>query len=398
MLRFCVPHFPLDLRMAFSSQKKGTSTMKKFNYILLTLAILLFVTGCGKAIYLENQQFVLTEALDFDENNKLIVFTTTPVFNKEATDRYKITSTSAKTLRKSKGGIDSKTSGTLAYGKSQNVLIGKKLLQDRNAFPYLDVLFRDSRNEINANVIVVDGTIKEVMYTNMSDKGIISNVIKQLLDSSYKSRVTVQTSLQQFHQQMKDKGMTPTLTEMKVEKNDLVISGTVLLHKDGTYATSLNHQESSLLLLLQRNVNNPLPLTFHLPPEMFHTDEKLSYVSFNIKKAKPKIKANFESGDLTIDIKMKVQIDLTERTFALNLDEKKKQLEQVIEKELKKECEALIKKAQKYQVDPFQFGVHVRAYQNKDWKNVEDNWGEALSEATVTVSPKVIIKSIGVSE
>ncbi len=372
--------------------------MKKFNYIFLTLAILLFVTGCGKAIYLENQQFVLTEAIDLDENNKLIVFTTTPVFNKEATDRYKITSTSAKTLRKSKGEIDSKTSGNLAYGKSQNVLIGKKLLQDRNAFPYLDVLFRDSRNEINANVIVVDGTIKDLMYTNMSDKGIISNVIKQLLESSYKSRITVQTSLQQFHQQMKDKGMTPTLTEMKVEKNDLVISGTVLLHKDGTYATSLNHQESSLLLLLQRNVSNPLPLTFHLPPEMFHTDEKLSYVSFNIKKAKPKIKANFEGGDLTIDIKMKVQIDLTERTFDLNLDEKKKQLEQVIEKELKKECEALIKKAQKYQVDPFQLGVHVRAYQNKDWKKVEDNWGKALSEATVNVSPKVIIKSIGVSE
>ncbi|WP_261302497.1 Ger(x)C family spore germination protein [Paenibacillus andongensis] len=372
--------------------------MKKCNSIFLIMAVLLFVTGCGNTVYLENQQFVLTEALDFDENNKLIVYTSTPVFNKEAKDRFKITSTRANTMRKSKGEIDSKTSGTLAYGKSQNVLIGKRLLQHRNAFPYMDVLFRDSRNEINANVIVVDGTVKDVMYTNMSDKGLISNVIKQLAESSYKSRITVQTSLQEFHQQIKDKAMTPVLTEMKVEKNDLVISGTVLLHKDGTYAASLNHQESSLLLLLQRNVKNPIPLTFHIPPEMFHTDEKLSYVSFNIKKAKPKMKANFEGGDLTIDIKMKVQIDLTERTFALNLDEKKKQLEQVIEKELKKECEALIKKAQKYQIDPFQFGVRVRAYQNKDWKKVEDTWGKALSEATVNVSPKVIIKSIGVSE
>lgn len=372
--------------------------MKKFNCLFLILTVLLFATGCGNAVYIENQQFVLTEAMDFDENNKLIVYTSTPVFNKEATDRYKVTSTRANTLRNSKALLDGKTSGRLAYGKSQNMLIGKKLLQQRNAFPYLDVLFRDARNESNLNVIMVDGAIKDVMYSNMSDKGTLSNVIKQLVESSYKSRITVQSSLQQFHQQMKDKGMTPTLTEMKVEKSELVISGTVLLHKDGTYAASLNHQESSLLLLLQRNVNNPLPLTFHLPPEMFHTDEKLSYVSFNIKKAKPKIKTNFAGGDLTIDIELKAQIDLTERMFALDLEEKKKQLEQVIEKELKKKCEALIKKAQKYQVDPFQFGVHVRAHDYKEWKKVEDNWGKALSEATVNVSPKVIIKSIGVSE
>ena len=34
----------------------------------------------------------------------------------------------------------------------------------------------------------------------------------------------------------------------------------------------------------------------------------------------------------------------------------------------------------------------------KNWKKVEDNWAKTLSEATVNVSPKVYIKSIGVSE
>jgi Ger(x)C family germination protein len=382
----------------FSFRKKGIETMNKFIHFSLTLAVFIFAGGCGKAVYIENQQFVLTEAIDFDENNKLVVYTSTPVFNTEAKDKYKITSSRTNTLRKSKGLIDSKTSGHLAYGKSQNVLIGKKLLQQRNPFPYLDVLFRDSRNEINANVIVIDGTVKDVMYTNMSDKGRIATVIKQLVESTYKSRVTVQTSLQKFHQQMKDKGMTPYLTEMKPEKNELVITGTVLLHKDGTYAASLNHQESSLLVLLQHDTKNNIPLTFHFPPEMFHTKKDLSFVGFNIKKAKPKIKTKFEGEHLTIDIGMKVSIDLTERMFTLDLEEKKKQLEKAIEKELKKECEALIKKAQTYQIDPFQFGVHVRAYHYKNWKKVEDNWVKTLSEATINISPKVIIKSIGVSE
>ncbi|MCY9663895.1 Ger(x)C family spore germination protein [Paenibacillus alginolyticus] len=371
--------------------------MKKF-YFSLILAVLMFVTGCGQAVYIEDQQFVLTEAIDFDENNKFVVYTSSPVFNKEAGKFFKITSSKASTMRKSKDKINSKTSGNLAYGKSQNVLIGKKLLQQKNALPYMDVLFRDPRNEINANVIVIDGRVKDVMYTNMNDKGRIASVIKDLVTSTYKDRSTVQTSLQQFHLQMKDKGMTPFLTEMKTDKQELTITGTVLVHKDGTYAVSLDHQESSLLLLLQRDTKSPIPLTIHFPPGMFHTNEKMSYVSFNIVKAKPKIMGKFEDEHLTIDIDIKVQIDLTERLFTLDLEEKKKQLEQALEKELKKQCEALIKKAQKYEVDPFQFGVHVRAYHYKNWKKVEDNWVKTLSEATVNVSPKVIIKSIGVLE
>jgi Ger(x)C family germination protein len=389
----------MDVWMDFSFRQKGIQIMKNFKPISLTLVVLMIVSGCGKAVYIENQQFVLTEAIDFDENNKLVVYTSTPVFNKEAKDRFKITFSRADTMRKSKGQIDSKTSGRLAYGKSQNVLIGKKLLQQKNALPYLDVLFRDSRNEINANVIVIDGAVKDVMYTNMSDKGRIANVIKDLVESTYKSRVTVQTSLQKFHLQVKDKGMTPVLTELKPEKNELTISGTTLLHKDGTYAVSLNHQESSLLILLQGDSKNSIPLTFHIPSDLFHTSKESSFVSFNIKKGKPKIKAKFEEdGHLTIDIEMKAQIDLTERLFLLDVDEKKEQLEQAIKIELQKECEALIKKAQKYELDPFQFGVHVRAFHYKDWKKIEDNWGKALSEATVNISPKVVIKSIGVLE
>lgn len=372
--------------------------MKKWQGIFLTWAALLFLTGCGKAAYIETQQFLLAEGIDLDDEKKLVIYTSGPVFSREAKDRYKITTTTADTMREVKKKLETKINGNLAPGKLQSILIGKKMLQQTNVLPYLDVFFRDPKNEINANMIVVDGTVKEVMYTNMSDKGQMGGVIKQLVESSYKSRITVQTTLQKFHQQMLDSGTTPCITEMRVEKNDLVISGTTLLHKDGTYATSLNNQESSLLLLLQRNMNNPIPLTFHLSPEMLHTDEEMSYVSFNITKLKFKFKTKFEENHLTIDIQMKVQIDLTERMFTLDMEKQSKLLGQAIEQELKKECEALIKKAQKHQVGPFGFGIYVRAHDYKNWKKVEDDWEKALSEATVNISPKISIKSIGVSE
>lgn len=371
---------------------------KKWRGIFLTWAALLCMSGCGKAVYIETQRFLLAEGIDFDEEKKLVVYTSNPVFTKDAKDRFKITTTTSDTMRELKKKLEARLNGSLAPGKLQSILIGKNLLQQTNVLPYLDVFFRDPKNEINANVIVVDGSVKEVMHTNMSDKGRIGSVIKQLVESTYKSRISVLTTLQKFHQQMTDPAMTPCLTEMRVEKNDLVISGTTLLHKEGTYATSLNKQESSLMLFLQRNMNNPIPITFHLPPEMFHTDEEMSYVSFSIIKVKVNFKTNFEENHLTIDIQMKVQINITERMFTLDMEKQSKRLEQAIEHELKKECQALIKKAQKHQVDPFGFGIYVRAHDYKNWKKVENNWGQALSEATVKVSPKVAIKSIGVSE
>lgn len=372
--------------------------MKKWHGIFLAWVALLGITGCGKSVYIETQQFLFIMGIDFDEEKKMVVYTSSPVFNTEAKDRYKITSTTADTIRDARKKLESKINGNIATGKLQIILIGKNILQKTNVLPYLDVLFRDPKNEINAIMIVVDGSVKEVMGMNMSDKGRIGVVIKQLAESSYKGRFTVQTTIQKFHQQMLDSAMTPCITEMRVEKNDLVIAGTTLLHKDGSYAGSLNKQESSLLLLLQRNLNNLIPLTFRLPPEMFDTDEEMSYVSFNINKGKVAFKLNFEENHFTIDIQMKVQIDVTERMFALDIEKQRKQLEQAIEHELKNECEALIKKAQKLQVDPFGFGVYVRAHNHKNWKKAEDKWEKAFSEATVNVSPKVAIKSIGVSE
>lgn len=372
--------------------------MMKWYSTFLTLAALLFITGCGKPVYIEAQQFVLIIGINLEDDNKLVIYTTNPVFRKEATDKYKITSTKTNTLLEGRNKIDVKTNGTLASGKLQIVLIGKKLLQHKDALPYLDIFFRDPLNDINASVIVVDGPVKDVIYANMSDKGRIGVVIKEMVDSSIKESTTVQTSLQQFHQQMLDKEITAYLTQMKVEENDLVISGTVLLHKDGTYAASLNNQESSLLLLLQRNLKNPIPLTFHFPPKMFDTDKEKSFVSFEINKTKYNIKTKFAGNRLKINIQMKVHVVLSERIFSLDMEKKSKQLEQAIEKELKKECEALIKKTQKQKTYPFGFGAYVKVQNYKKWKKVQDDWEKVMTDAAITVSPKVTIKNSGVSE
>ncbi|OCT10932.1 hypothetical protein A8709_04300 [Paenibacillus pectinilyticus] len=371
--------------------------MKKWRHLLLTGTALFMISGCGKAVYIDTQRFFIAEGIDLNEENRLVLYSSIPVFSREATVKNKLTTVTVDTIRQAKMKLESRLNGNVAPGKLQSILIGKKLLKQKSVFPYLDVFFRDPKNEINANVIVVDGTLEEVLHTKMDDKGRVGNVIKQLVESTYKGGISPRATLQKYHQQMMDTAITPSIPEMRVEKNDLVIAGAALLHEDGTYATSLGTQESSLLLLLQRDTNNPIPLSFHLSPELFHTDDEMSYVSLEIKRAKLSIDPEYENNHLTLRIRMNVQIGLLEMMFHIDLKKQTKQLELAIEQELQRECQDLITKAQKNQIDPFGFGIIMRAKEYKDWKKIEGNWGGALSEATVTISPQVTIQNTGVA-
>ncbi len=74
---------------------------------------------------------------------------------------------------------------------------------------------------------------------------------------------------------------------------------------------------------------------------------------------------------------------------------KKEELIKRIEQELEQQFEHLIKKIQKKKIDPVGFGLYARAYHYKEYKKVEDNWGNALAESDINVSVKIDINSNG---
>ncbi|MNY44410.1 hypothetical protein D3C86_1794380 [compost metagenome] len=62
---------------------------------------------------------------------------------------------------------------------------------------------------------------------------------------------------------------------------------------------------------------------------------------------------------------------------------------------MQKQFENLLKKIQKHQIDPIGLGLYARAHEYRQYKKVENHWGEALSEADIQVSVKVVLGSIG---
>ncbi|UFJ40826.1 hypothetical protein LOK74_23000 [Brevibacillus humidisoli] len=268
-------------------------------------ACLVLVAGCGDRLLLEQTRMLLVLGLDTAVDDRLLVYTTYPVFTPEAKEKYNISADKAVSLRHSRQRLDAMSTGTIAAGKLQNVLISKRLLQKQNIFPDLDVLFRDPKNDINARMIVVDGPLKDVIYANMKDKGRIGIVIRDIVDSAHRNGSTVLVRLEQFHRQMLDDRITPSMTEIKAQNNELIVTGTALLKKNGLYATSLNRQESSLLLLLTREMAGPIPLTIRLPSAQTKAKKERSTVSFDIQDVQYDIKTGYEREQFVFEIGMK---------------------------------------------------------------------------------------------
>ncbi|WP_163859006.1 Ger(x)C family spore germination protein [Paenibacillus elgii] len=372
--------------------------MKRLLIAILTLSLLLAAPGCGRKMYLENRQIILMTGADLGSDQHLTVFTSTPVFSVEAKQKYNISETTADTLRQARSKLDTMSTGPLASGKIQTILVGKKLLQRANMLYYLDVFMRDPKSEINANVVAVDGSVKEIMYANMADKGRPGVVIKEQTEAAFISRTAVKTIMQEFHQQLLDPRRTPSLTEVKLKDKEIIVSGTALLSKEGTYVTSLNNEESTLFMLLQQKKGQPFPFTLHVPPEKIKAEQRMAYVSLEIGHVKYDVKSKHENNRFAFDIRMDIDVNLTERLFEYNLEKDKQRLEQSLEQELQKKCGALIAKIQKHRIDPIGLGVYAKAFHYDQWKKVENDWGRALAEAKIRVMPKVTIKSSGVAK
>lgn len=104
----------------------------------------------------------------------------------------------------------------------------------------------------------------------------------------------------------------------------------------------------------------------------------------------------YDRNHFIFNIKLNLKISIAERTFDVNMRKDKGELAALITKQLNKDFNNLIHKIQSEKLDPFGFGDYARSFQYKHWKKVENDWPNAFSEASVTVTPVVKILENGI--
>lgn len=340
---------------------------------------------------MEDLAISLILGLDLDDENNLLISESSPVFNKEAGKSSKTFETKALSIRDSRIYFDAMAAGKITAAKIQVLLIGKRILEHEDWFPILDTIYRNPAFSINTRTVAVDGAVSDIIFYQPEDKPLLPQFLKRIIDDNTDRTKAVVSTLQMLHREMYDKGVTPALPEFKKGK-EIQLTGTALLNKRGKYVGSLDLFETSLLLLLQKEKNNELTLSFPLKEVgeesgVFHKNE----LSIDVLRTKVKIKTSHEEDRFHLDYRIKMNVNIVERLFPDTGED----LSQLLETELKRQFTKLIQRIQDHKIDPIGLGVYARAFEYEQFKKVEDNWGESLAKAKIDVTLDIDIKSVG---
>ncbi|WP_239632420.1 Ger(x)C family spore germination protein [Paenibacillus sp. H1-7] len=370
--------------------------MKRFLPILLGLiaAAMLLVSGCGDRRDLEDLTVILMTGIDLDEKGNLLIYESSPVFSREAKDKEEEYGIKALTLRQARVKMDAVVSALSVGGKTQLVLLSKKLLEQKDWFRLFDSSFRDAKNSINARVVAVDGPVAEVIKFYPRDKPRLPLHLVKLIDTSARRNLTVKTTMQELQRQMTDKGLTPYITEIRKEK-EIKLNGTALLNEQGNYVTRLEPQENMLLRMLQGQGKGEMPMTVSIPDIQSTGPIKLNELSFAVRKVSTKVKTGWQEDRFSFQLAVNLSVVLTEKVIPPGEKLDEQELERIIQEQMQYQLTAFVHKIQKLRIDPFGLGNYARAYQYDHWSKIKERWGEAFAESRVNIALKVRIKDLG---
>ncbi|OPA06173.1 Ger(x)C family spore germination protein [Bacillus cereus] len=365
--------------------------MFKRKLIYYGLSFFLLLAGCSNQRHLEDLSLNLILGLDIDKQNRLQVYVVSPVFTKESNGKEEITHVQSITLRGSREQLDERVMGMIVGSKTQVILIGQRLLQKKQWIQYLDSFYRDPQNNVNAQMVAVEGPIARVFQYNSKNKPRLSFYLTKLLTTAYQRNNTVRTSLQHFREQILEKGITPSIARLK-KSHLFQINGSVLLDDNQRQRMSISSLETKWLQMLRKTRKGDFPIACSLVPNV--NNPKGNHVNFSILNMHTKTKVTYNRGfHFYVDVSMKIQI--TEFSPLFSIQKKNSVLEKEIEKSLNIHLQRFVQKIQKHKIDPIGYGNYARAYSYPEWKNIKGNWGTSFAQSKIHIKTHVKIMGIG---
>jgi spore germination protein KC len=117
-----------------------------------------------------------------------------------------------------------------------------------------------------------------------------------------------------------------------------------------------------------------------------------------IVRSNTKISVHFTNGKPVINVDIKDEGVINEADTAVDLTDPKtiEKIDELVEKEIKRQILTSIKAAQHYKSDIFGFGEKVHLANPKQWKKIKDNWENQFATLEVKVKVDSYIRREGI--
>lgn len=383
-------------------------TLKRICAVLLLLVLTVPISGCWNRRELNTLGIIGMIGIDPDSSGHKTTFEIikpekplkggesgkSPVKHVQATGRTVID-----TFRNATTRFDRR----LFVSHAKAVLFNEEIARGGLA-EHLDMILRDHELRISMHLVIVkDASAADVMGVASGINTIPSGYIDDLLKEHKAHSKNVDSKVIDFLEAYYSKGVNPVVSVVqKVKKTkigadesdeyELTPEGAAVFSKDrlvgyldGPETRGYNWVVGKIVSGI---VSSPNPA--------------LNGIN-SVEILKANSKNDVEISENGITIKVKIQMigmldETTNKTGSLSPIEKIPLLEQATADVIQQEVGHTLEKVQtEYKSDIFGFGQIVHRKYPREWKDMQDNWDELFSQATIEVEPEVQIIKTGKS-
>lgn len=384
------------------------STLKKkiFLIVVINSLILIFFSGCWNKVELNEKAIITGVGIDKASEGDHIKLTFQAVL--PSAIKYASSEANGQGIKKvtvitaiGNSAFDAIRNFAIQSGKKglyshcKIIVIGNEIAKE-GIDKVINLFIRDPGARQRTWLLVAKDNAKEIIEAEMKFQDISAYGIADLITTGKITSKIAAIDLKQYIEMTtsRDNHFFTTGIEIIKNKEEIVeaektlkISDTAIF-KHYKLVGWFNQYETRGLLWITGKIGSGI---IHIP----YKDE--SFINLEIIKATSNVKPILKDENLTMAVKVFVDVNIAETSGKLNLT--KKDVIEAIEKRgsqtIKEEIESALEKAKQFNTDVFDFGTKIyRKYPN-EWKKLEKDWDRIFSDLEVNIVVETKIRHLG---
>lgn len=371
--------------------------MKTIGKTVSSLAVILLLlaqTGCWDQKIYERIGFILQMGLELDDKEQLVYTVSVPIVGPDIKGTVEVFSTTQNLLRESREKVRHVSGKAVEGGKTQHLYFSKELAE-KGINQFLEIFLRHTENPLLANIIIIDGSPKEMMNLSaqFENKPRPASYVNDLLVNARQNSYIPETRIYDFSIMAYSKTIDPITPMLRYTEKEIETVGTALFWGDKMVG-ELNTSETGILHALM-GTDRKIQYIYNGEDEKESATKVKEGAALLIKSLKRKVSMHTEDDLPKINIKLDCKASLDEYDENHNLDDPKtkRQLEKAVAESIRKDCQELLKYLQEVGSDPLGVGEMLRAKHNRYWKSVE--WKDQYKTAEFHVEVELIFEFHG---
>ncbi|WP_163539258.1 Ger(x)C family spore germination protein [Gracilibacillus sp. YIM 98692] len=369
----------------------------------LTIAILLFLTGCWSSKELVEYGFVMGISIDQTENEEIEfhaqIYSPAETIGGTSggeTPFYTNINSKGKSVFDSARNIPVYLGRKAQWSHMRVVLIGEDFAKKHNIGDVLEFFYRDHETRLMSYVLITNRKAADYWEMKPFIERTISQELRTILDSSANfTGKSKKSMLLNVAMDLKSKSKTTLIPYIKKTDNDSLapVANGAAVVQEGKMVDYLDAADFEKIIMLKNEYKGGI-INF---PCMDKENDKLQE-TIEVAALETNLSPQFNQESLSIDITTKIDGFLGElQCSTVTTADEVEKLEKHIAKNIQDDMNQVIHYLQENELDVL--GIADKLYQQKPqlWKKHEAEWGKMLAESEVDLEVEVKVESTGMA-